>query len=300
MTRLRGTSAAAAAILLLFVSACANAGGAASGSTGSGKPGAGTPEPGPVGEAPVLRVTQVGGFAAPSATLSRIPMISVYDDGRVITEGPQILIFPAPALPSVQVTTITAEAVRTLVKKATEAGVQNNANLGRPSVADAPSTRITVVTDAGTQTVEAEALHEAMPNDPALNGGQRAARQKLRTFLEQLTDLEGTLGAGQVKGTAPYTPAAIAAIATPWKAVDEPGISAPPAREWPGPALPGESAGAGTEVGCATVHGDAVAAVLAGAKDANALTPWTSGGRQWTVVLRPLLPDEAGCADLRE
>jgi hypothetical protein len=39
--------------------------------------------------------------------------------------------------------------------------------------------------------------------------------------------------------------------------------------------------------------------VLAAAKSAKSITPWTSGGRQWTVVFRPLLPDEAGCADLK-
>ena len=39
-------------------------------------------------------------------------------------------------------------------------------------------------------------------------------------------------------------------------------------------------------------------AVLATAAKANAATPWTSGGRTWSLHLRPLLPDESGCADL--
>jgi len=30
----------------------------------------------------------------------------------------------------------------------------------------------------------------------------------------------------------------------------------------------------------------------------NAATPWTSGGKTWWLTLRPLLPDESGCADL--
>lgn len=298
MTRLRGTSAAAAVFLLLFASACADSG-APQGSAAPGTSGSGGPEPAAAGKAPVLRVEQIGGFVPPTANLSRFPLVSVYGDGRVITPGAQIMIFPAPALPSVQVTTIDPAAVRTLVKKATEAGVTSGAAFGRPGVADAPSTRFTVVTDAGPQSVEVLALGEAVPDDPALTAGQKAARGKLRAFLEQLGDLKSTLGAGSVKGTAPYTPAALATIATPWKAVEEPGISAPPARTWPGPALPGELAGGGTEMGCVTVTGDAVTAVLAAAKDANALTPWTSGGKQWTVVFRPLLPDEAGCAALR-
>ncbi|HVA85136.1 MAG TPA: hypothetical protein VNF73_02335 [Candidatus Saccharimonadales bacterium] len=28
---------------------------------------------------------------------------------------------------------------------------------------------------------------------------------------------------------------------------------------------------------------------------ASTLTPWTSGGHRWSIVVRPLLPDESGC-----
>jgi hypothetical protein len=302
MTRLRGISAAAAVFLVLLSSACAGSGGAGSGTGASGAPdpsGSGAPEPAQAGEAPVLRVEQVGGFAPAAANLSRIPMVSVYDDGRVIRQGAQIAIYPAPALPSVQVTTITPAGVQALIRKAAEAGVRTGASLGQPSVADAPTTRFTLIEGGATHRVDAVALNETAPDDPGVAAAQKAARAKLSAFVEQLTDLEGTLGAGQVTGTAAYRPAALAAVSTPWKPVDEPGLSAPPARPWPGPGLPGEPAG-GAEMSCATVTGAAVDAVLAAAKDANALTPWTSGGKQWTVVLRPLLPDEADCAALRD
>ena len=49
----------------------------------------------------VLRVEYTGGFVSPSATVGRLPLVSVYADGRVISEGPQIDIFPGPALPGV-------------------------------------------------------------------------------------------------------------------------------------------------------------------------------------------------------
>ncbi|GAA0807609.1 hypothetical protein [Spirilliplanes yamanashiensis] len=289
MTRLRGISAAAAVFLLLFGAACAGSAGDAE-STGAPSPDGSTgSDPAAAGEAPVLRVAHVGGFITPEVTLSRIPLVSLYDDGRLITPGPQIMIYPAPALPSVQVTTVKPEVVQDLVRQATAAGVRNGTDFGRPNVADAPNTRVTVVTAEGTQSVEVVALGEAMPDDPALTAAQRTARQKLSAFVEQLGALQGTAGA-------PYEPAALAAIAVPWKNTDEPGISAPPAREWPGPQLPGDVGAAG--LGCATVTGADVGEVLAAAKDANALTPWTSGGKQWTVTLRPLLPDEASCAAL--
>jgi hypothetical protein len=48
-----------------------------------------------------------------------------------------------------------------------------------------------------------------------------------------------------------------------------------------------------------TATGDQARAVLDAAGAASAVTPWTTpdGGR-WSVTLRPLLPDESGCADL--
>ncbi|MEV6815691.1 hypothetical protein AB0M52_26735, partial [Micromonospora sp. NPDC051296] len=51
-------------------------------------------------------------------------------------------------------------------------------------------------------------------------------------------------------------------------------------------------------LGCVTVTGDAVPKLLAAAANASAATPWTSGGKRWTVTLRPLLPDETDCGDL--
>ena len=48
-----------------------------------------------------------------------------------------------------------------------------------------------------------------------------------------------------------------------------------------------------------TATGDQARAILDAAGSANAATPWvTPDGMPWTVVLRPLRPDESGCADL--
>jgi hypothetical protein len=49
-----------------------------------------------------------------------------------------------------------------------------------------------------------------------------------------------------------------------------------------------------------TATGDQARAVLDAAASATQLTPWVSGdGTRWSVLFRPLLPDESGCADLR-
>ena len=53
----------------------------------------------------VLRIDVSGGFLAPGVALTHLPMFSLYGDGRVIREGPQIEIYPQPALPAITVGT---------------------------------------------------------------------------------------------------------------------------------------------------------------------------------------------------
>jgi hypothetical protein len=46
---------------------------------------------------------------------------------------------------------------------------------------------------------------------------------------------------------------------------------------------------------CGTVLGDDWSTVRDAAETSNELTPWTDGGERYSIVFRPLLPDEAGC-----
>ena len=48
--------------------------------------------------------------------------------------------------------------------------------------------------------------------------------------------------------------------------------------------------------GCLVVAGaDWTDTVMPAARAANQLTPWVSEGERWSVLFRPLLPDEHGC-----
>ena len=47
---------------------------------------------------------------------------------------------------------------------------------------------------------------------------------------------------------------------------------------------------------CVALTGNDLKAFLAVAKTANALTVWTSGDGRYSVSVRPLYPDESGCA----
>jgi hypothetical protein len=294
MTRFRGSWTAAVAVTLFLLSACARADGTPADGPSSGA------SSGPESSAPatpdslVLRIERVGGFAAPDQMLDKLPQISIYGDGRVIRPGPQIMIYPGPALPNIRVQQIDPATVGGLADKAVAAGVQAGADLGQPNIADAPTTRITVATAGGLRTLDAVALTEAQANDPRLTEAQRTARAKLAAFVQEVSDLPG---AALMPKPVEYVPTAVAVLVRPYSKPQNGLPKQPPPAAWPGPALPGEAlTGAVT---CVTASGDAATKVLAAAKRANQATPWTSGGKQWLLTFRPLLPDEAGCADLR-
>lgn len=295
MTRSRCSCTAAAVLSLLVLAGCARGtadGPAAVGADPSAPVSAGASPAGRSAGGPVLQVRHLGGFVTPSMLLSRLPLVGVYADGRVITSAPQTLQYPGPAMATLQVHRLDPPAVDALVAKAVQAGVRSGADFGTPNVADAPSTQLTVVAPGGRQSVEVIALGEARSDDSGLTVAQHQARAKLAAFLRDLTALPDGLGTGR-----PYQPTAVAAIAEPFPPDGDPAVSVPPAIGWPGPALPGETEGTGP--GCVTVSGEALPALLAAAGTVRANTPWTSGGKRWAVTFRQMLPEETGCADLR-
>jgi hypothetical protein len=242
----------------------------------------------------VLRIELVGGFVPVQTIASRLPMISVYGDGRVITEGPVILIYPGPALPNVLERHIGAPDLNRLVTMAVDAGVGVEADYGLPGVTDMPSTRFTVATDDGVRTSEVYALEV----DEGLTPAQLDARSKLRDLQAALTDLPGTLGADAAGEETPYEPVTMVALASPFFAPED-GLSQPELA-WPGPALPGEALGTFAQLNCLAVTGSDLAPVLDAAAQANQLTPWVWEGQPWFVTFRPLLPEESSCAELSE
>lgn len=240
----------------------------------------------------VLRIEHAGGFVPVETVATRLPIVTVYGDGRVISEGPQILIYPGPALPNVLVRLIGATDLNRLVSMAVDAGVGAEADYGTPNVTDMPSTRFTVSTDAGVLTSEVYGLGV----EDGLSTEQLDARRKLSDLQDALTDLPGTLGTQEIGEEQTYEPAALAVVTSPFVDPDD-GLEHSE-MAWPGPALPGEPLGDFGDLRCVTVTGADVATVLDAAAEANRLTPWVWEDQRWNVTFRPLLPEESTCADL--
>ncbi|KQS57018.1 hypothetical protein ASG36_18705 [Geodermatophilus sp. Leaf369] len=230
----------------------------------------------------VLRIAYTGGYVTPTTTVSRLPLVAVYRDGRVFTEGPVTAIYPGPAWPNVQVGQLDEAQVQRIAEAAMDAGVADTADLGSPGIADAPTTVFTLATAEETFTREVYALREGT-SGPGVTPEQQDARVALSELLDELTSSQDP--------TTAYEPTAVAAIAEPYLPPEDATLTRDPVA-WPGPALPGDPVGPG--IGCVVAGSE----VTAAAQAADTLTPWTSEGQTWTVTFRPLLPDETGCADL--
>ncbi|MEU0559844.1 hypothetical protein [Dactylosporangium sp. NPDC006015] len=284
MTQLRVLAATLALPLFMAAAGC---GAEPAGDTSAGSYGA---------DDLVLRVDVSGGMVPVAMTVTEVPTLSVYGDGRVVTNGPVIEIYPGPALPNVQLQRISTADVAKLVDRAVDAGVGKQADFGMPNVADAPTTHIMVRTAAGEQVSDVPALGIG---EDELSGSQRAARDRLKRLVEALTDLPSTLGKGAVSESAAYPAAGVAAVAVQWtEAGGDEGLQPQAPVAWPGPALPGEPVADRPGVHCVSATDGQSAQILAAAGKANSRTPWSSAGSNWQVTFRPLLPGESSCADL--
>jgi hypothetical protein len=250
----------------------------------------------------VLRLAIAGGLLAPGADLTSPPVISVYGDGRVITQGPQIMIYPGPALPNLQVQVLNDAGMRRLLDVAAAAGLLvPDTNYPAHGIADAATSFFTLTADACTHRISAYALNESNSNQ-GLDQATIDARTKLLAFAQGLTDLTTLVGRANIRDAGAYTATAYRLIVSP----EDPSSAAPSGLAqspiaWPLATLLatfGEPVGPGSgpsPVRCGVVDGAEAATLRPLLEKANTLTPWASGGATFNLRVRPLLPDESGC-----
>jgi hypothetical protein len=240
-------------------------------------------------DALVLQVVRAGGFLPAGAAFRTVPSVSVHADGRVVTEGPQIEIWPAPALPSVQLGRLPADEVRRLVDAAREV-VDAREDYGQPPVADAPTTAVVVHDGDRRGIAAAVALDElsgeaAPPDGGGLTAEQRAARQRLSAYVRQVHDAVSAVP------TEAYEGEGLAVLAEAYG--DAPAGEVPPSTlAWPGPPL--------TAGDCLVLRDEQATEARQAAASASVETRWTSGGQVLRLAFRPLLPSERTCEDVQE
>lgn len=247
----------------------------------------------------ILTIAWEGGFVMPEEIVRRLPLFALLGNGCVVTQGPQIEIYPQPALPNLQQTCLTEEGVQQVLQAAKDAGLlDGDAEYRYDMIADAPWTVFTLNANGTTTTVRAYALAEGEQTTGTPEAD--AARQKLADLQNKLGDLRSWLPATAFDGEEqPYDVTRMQLIVDP---VGEDDADAPEDIEiqrldWPlatpladlGEPYPFE------DWRCTVVEGDDLATLMEQLQGANRLTQWQSGDAEYRLIPRPLLPGEAGC-----
>jgi hypothetical protein len=247
----------------------------------------------------VLQVGYEGGFTPVEYQLTNFPFFSLYGDGTIVTPGPQIEIYPGPALASIQEQTVNEDGVQAILQAALDAGLGDAGDMtdmGSVMIADAPDTVFTIRTDETERTIRVYALSEMGPDRPqGMSQDEFDARQRLARLVRDLGDLQSWLPATALQGDQTTYEAPGARIYASTDRAD--GDRAQPPTQWPlDPPLGSLPATDETYgYGCEMVTGSAwTEQLLPVAEQANQSTPWRSGGQRFTVLFRQLLPDEVG------
>jgi hypothetical protein len=295
------------AALAVLAAGCGRQDGGGSGAGGSGATGARIAHPTGADEL-VLRVEYQGGFVPDERpgigcaqrgnyefTLSTMPAWSLFGDGTLITQGPQIEIYPPPALPSLVRTQITEDGVQAILEAAQEAGLMDgDKDYGDQCIADAATTVFTTNANGTTSVVSAYAL-DVEPAGSCGSKEQAKARTALAEFQADLGDLMSWLPKGSVGGEKPFDPTEMRVYVLPYRRDAEP---PQPAMDWPLEtplSAFGEPLADAPETRCGVITGDEFEQLHAAAQSANQLTPWLNDGTEFRLILRPLLPDEHTC-----
>lgn len=251
----------------------------------------------------VLRVQVGGGFIPVEFHFTQVPQFSVYGDGRVIFLGPQIEIYPPPALPNLRVLRLSEEGLQQLLAAAGDAGlIGESRHYPNDFVADASTTAFTV--NAGGQTAVVTAYALGLDNETVTEEEQTELEQ-IVAFVERMIDLTSWLpesaivepdDAYQIDRLQAVVGAEVFGVTAGAGGTPVPPVAWPLATPLDVFGEPYEAGGLVDGARCAEITGDDLATLLPILQRANVYTPWQSDGQTYQVLFRPLLPDEPACA----
>jgi hypothetical protein len=256
-------------------------------------PGTTTPRTGNA-DGVLLQVSYEGGFAPIEFIVNRIPAITLFADGTILTEGPQPAIFPAPALPNVQQSTVDQQTMDDIMELVEVIGLPDITEVRNTDaanfVADATDTVVRYFDDAGEHLFSVYALGlGSLPGE----GGQQVPDEVLNLgLLVELLNNAAFGGASQ-----PYEPTALQLVLLN----EDQGFVDPEfanTLEWPFGELTVDDFASNGFIGCATLEGAAVGPAVEALAQANSVTAYELDGSEHRILARPLLPGETPCAML--
>jgi hypothetical protein len=280
---------AAASILLILLMSCADA---------PADPGAGSGiDHSTDGHDVLVRVAFEGGFVPLEWTYRSLPSFSLYGDGTLVLPGAQIELYPGPALPSISTRTVTEEGIQTTLEEGLGSiqGVPDEMlDMGSVGLADVPTTVITIRAGDVDRTIKVYGLSELTERPQHMSDEEFQARGQLQQLVTKLEGLATWLPDGSLGTETSYEGSGARLFVSEYRKVDLPQEPI----TWP---LQedldrfGDDAIGSDMYRCGIVEGTEWTTLREAASRANELTPWSESGARFSILFRPLLPDERGC-----
>jgi hypothetical protein len=232
-----------------------------------------------------------------------LPMVTITGDDQVVAAGPQMMIYPGPLLPNLQVRPITDAGFEEIVHRGQDLGMfTRTGDFTPPDVAPgAPLGRIEIVVDGVLHTLTGDPSRVIVcitaPCDPA-----PGTPEAFGTFWASLADLSWlNADLGQ---EAPYV-ADSYAVLTGVEPARQPSLHEPVA-VWPlGQPLAtfGKPIGSASTPRCGTARGADATTLRPALETANQLTPWVDKGvdtpsNGTPIQVRPMVPGEDVCFEV--
>jgi len=237
----------------------------------------------------IVRIENVGGFMPPQMIWRRYPDVVLYGDGRLITQGPQVALYPGPALPSLIVTQLSPHGMEQILEWAREAGLFGpDRMLGQP-IPDAGMTNFTIVYPDGTHTTSLSPGFDGNSPDPDIAAVQQ--------FEQVLLAVRTWLPDDVVGDDAPYAWTRLWIIANPADPQNLPDPQFATEKDWPLGSLAtlGAPMTFGDGYRCAVIDGAELQTLRPLLVEANELTLWRSEGQLYQAIFHPMLPDDETC-----
>jgi hypothetical protein len=238
----------------------------------------------------VMQLWEGGGMVPESFRLTNTPTFALYGDGRLVLLAPddRRSSYSGPLMPNLRELRVTPSEIQKILGAADKAGLLGaDASFDQAGVTDMGTSVFTTTVDGTTHTVSAYALYPQFPaSDPAAN----LARTRLISFRDAIAHLSAFLG--RTVSDPPYQPASMRVFVRPAVQAQGHGIAWPLALDPATVDLPASD----PSFGCISLSGADVATFIAAAMAATKETLWTAFGHAYTILVRPLYPEESGCA----
>lgn len=232
----------------------------------------------------ILVVHRGGGLVPPEFLLDRLPLYTLYADGRLVYEGATPAIFPGPLMPALVQVDIGEKGLAEVLTAVAATGLpdfaelRNNDAINR--VTDGPQTEVNYYDDNGRHLFSVYALEIAEHKDPAV-----LALADLMDLLDRLTATSPDAG--------PFEVERLQVIASSQTAnPDHPDAVVEP---WPLVTPPEQIDEFEMALRCGAFDVATEQSALEAFRAAHQLTFFESDEVVYRLTVRPLLPGEPGC-----